>query len=98
MKTLRCMAYQQDGVYIAACLDLSLAAQANTIEEAMSKLESQVDDYISEALEDKAHARELLSRRAPLSMWVKYWIVAGKLLFLKKSNVSIFSENCPKMA
>ena len=44
MKTLRCMAYQQNGVFVAACLDLSLAAQADTMPEAMSKLDAQVRD------------------------------------------------------
>lgn len=52
MKTLRCMAYQQNGVYVAACLDLSLAAQADTMKEAVNKLDEQIKDFFTEALSE----------------------------------------------
>ncbi|KFC09018.1 hypothetical protein GTGU_01210 [Trabulsiella guamensis ATCC 49490] len=67
------MAYPQEGVYIAVCLDLSLAAQADTMQEAMKKLDEQVKDYLTEARSDPKYAEQLLSRKAPLSLWVKYY-------------------------
>ena len=70
MKTLRCMAYQQNGVYVAACLDLSLAAQADTMQDAVKKLDEQIKDFFTEALSEPEYAKQLLSRKAPLSMWL----------------------------
>jgi len=94
MKTLRCMAYQQDGVFVATCLDLSLAAQANTMQEAMDKLERQVDSFIEEVASEREFAKDLINRKAPLSMWVKYWLIGLRVLFKPKRQETIFSEPC----
>lgn len=94
MKTLRCMAYQQDGVFVAACLDLSLAAQADTMQEAMDKLENQVRDYLIEAYEDPSYTRQLLSRKAPLSMWFKYWVLVFQVFFRRREQATLFTEPC----
>lgn len=72
---LRCMAYFQDGLFIAACLDLSLAAQGDSLQEAKEKLESQIKDYLDEIVAEPEYARQLFRRRAPLSMWLKYWSI-----------------------
>lgn len=96
MKYLRCMAYHQDGVYVAACLDLSLAAQADSMKEAMDKLEQQIDALFDEVKEEPQYAKDLLlNRKAPLSLWFKYWFIALKMLFSKKSGkASLFNEPC----
>lgn len=94
MKTLRCMAYKQDNVFVAACLDLSLAAQGDTMQEAMNKLEEQVDSYIEEAYSDPAHTCHLLKRKAPFSMWAKYWFLSLKLIFRGREQASVFTETC----
>ncbi|EQB0734018.1 DUF1902 domain-containing protein [Klebsiella oxytoca] len=99
MRSLRCMAYQQNGVYVAACLDLSLAAQADTMKEAMSKLDAQIRDYLEEALSEPEFADQLLNRKAPLSMWIKYWIIAFRIFFDRKQGQSkLFSEPCEASA
>lgn len=74
---LRGLAERKEGVWQAFCLDLSLAAQGETFDEAMAKLESQVKEYLYDALEgeDKEHASYLLSRSAPASLWLKYYSV-----------------------
>ncbi|MCM5471346.1 DUF1902 domain-containing protein, partial [Escherichia coli] len=53
------MAYQQNGVYVAACLDLSLAAQADTMKEAVNKLDEQIKDFFTEALSEPEYAKQL---------------------------------------
>jgi hypothetical protein len=72
---LRCLAEKKDDQWQVFCLDLCLAAQADTLEEAKQKLESMIASYIYDALvgEDKAFAAQLLSRKAPLSQWLKYY-------------------------
>lgn len=71
---LRCYAERKNEQWQAFCLDLCRASQADTFEEAFPKLEAMVEDYLEEALtgEDKAYAEQLLSRKAPLSSWIRY--------------------------
>ena len=94
MKTLRCMAYQQNGVYVAACLDLSLAAQADTMQEAVNKLDEQIKDFFTEALSEPEYAKQLLSRKAPLSMWLKYWVISFQVFVRKRGEAKLFAEPC----
>lgn len=71
---LRCYASFDDGQWSAVCVDLALAAQSDSCDEAIEKLGQQIRSYVSEALvgEDKAHAYELMTRKAPLSLRAKY--------------------------
>lgn len=71
---LHCFAERRDGLWVAACLDFSLAAQATSLGEAKHKLETQIRDYVIEAVTvDKVHGAQLLRRRAPVRDWLKYW-------------------------
>lgn len=72
---LRCYAERQGDQWVAICLDLCLAAQADTFEEARHKLHEQVVDYVQEALgDDREHAHYLLNRKAPLQFWARYYL------------------------
>ena len=68
---------EDDSLWVACCLDFTLAAQASTEKEALRKLMVQVGEYIEDATVgvDHAHANELLRRRAPLSEWLTFWAV-----------------------
>jgi len=76
---LRCYAErigdQWQGQWQAFCLDLSLAAQGHTFAEAKDRLDVMIAEYVYDALvgEDKEYAHQLLTRRAPLRDWVKYY-------------------------
>ena len=75
---VRCYAERVHGQWQAFCLDLSLGAQADTFEEARQKLDAQIREYICDAVAgpDSAHVSALLTRRAPLRFWLKYWLIA----------------------
>lgn len=74
---LRCYAERSGDVWNAYCLDFSLGSQADTYQQAKQKLEEQIDEFVADVLggQDREHAVQLLSRRAPLSMWAKYWFM-----------------------
>ena len=74
---LRGFVERKGDVWQAFCLELSLAAQGETLEEAKEKLNEQIKEYIFDALagEDKAHADYLLTRSAPASLWAKYYCI-----------------------
>jgi hypothetical protein len=62
---VRCMSWKEDGLWVAACIDLTLAAQGDTLEQARAKLQAQIVSYLREALTiDSEHAQALLSRKA----------------------------------
>lgn len=88
---LRCYGERTEGQWVAVCLDFCLAAQADTFEEARALLDAQINSYLRDALEgvDREHADYLLSRRAPTSMWIKYyyaWALLGVLRIFGKSQ------------
>jgi hypothetical protein len=71
---VRCMARRDGDLFVAMCLDFSLAAQGNTLEEARRKLQAQIADYVGQAFTvDREHAEELLTRKAPLRHRLLYW-------------------------
>lgn len=76
---LRCYARKQGRVWSVVCIDLSLAAQADTFQAARDKLDAQIRDYLHDALvgEDRANARMLLRRKAPLSQRITYHMIGA---------------------
>ena len=77
---VKCYAEQESNYWIAICLNFNLASQANSFEEAKSKLEIMIIEYVYDALvgEDKIYAEQLLSRQASLSFWLKYYFIKIK--------------------
>lgn len=71
---------KRDGIqWVAVCIDLSLAAQADSMEAAKRKLMEQIKSYVTEAVTvDAEHAEYLLNRRAPLSQLMEYYFIAMK--------------------
>ncbi|MDQ3288019.1 MAG: DUF1902 domain-containing protein [Pseudomonadota bacterium] len=72
---VRCYAELVDDQWQAFCVDFTLAAQADTLEEAKQKLHAQIADYVSDACTvDAEHLEALLNRRAPIGYVAKfYW-------------------------
>ncbi|MGH8478209.1 MAG: DUF1902 domain-containing protein [Gammaproteobacteria bacterium] len=72
---LRCYAQKVGDQWQALCLDLSLAAQGDTFAEVRDKLDAMVAEYVYDALagEDREYGPQLLTRRAPLRDWLKYY-------------------------
>jgi len=72
--TVRCMAWVEDGVWVAACIDLCLAVQDDTQEAATQRLHEQIAEYINEAVSiDAAHGAMLLTRKAPWRDRLRFW-------------------------
>ena len=93
---VKCYAEQESGCWVAVCLDFNLASQGDSFGEVKSKLEAQIYDYIYDALagEDKPYSAQLLSRRAPLSFWLKYYFIKLKIA-VWHSTGRIFHETMP---
>jgi hypothetical protein len=72
---LRCYAEQEENTtWFAICIDLNLAAQADTFEEVRAKLHTMVRDYVMEALTvDAQHIEDLIPRKAPWPFLLRYY-------------------------
>lgn len=96
---LRCYAVEEGGIWSAMCIDLCLAAQGDTYEEARRKLHAQIGEYVYDALcgDDREFADQLLTRKSPLSMRLYYYVVrfAGGLLAWRHKVARLFSETLP---
>lgn len=96
---LRCFAEQKEGQWQAFCLEFDLAAQADTLDEVKRKLEEMIFDYVNDALagEDQAFAEQLLSRRAPLSLHMRYHLMKlrNKLHMAHNGVRHLFNEKMP---
>lgn len=85
---VKCMAWREGDLWIAACLDFTLAAQAYSLDEARAKLHEQIASYVREAMTiDSAHADDLLSRKAPLDDQLRYafWKAVARRPRLRKT-------------
>ncbi|WP_084480175.1 type II toxin-antitoxin system HicB family antitoxin [Methylomicrobium lacus] len=74
-KNLHCIAKKHDSYWSARCLDFSLYAVGDTLEEAKQKLEEEIDEYLYDALEgeSKNYAPYLLLRKADFSEWALFY-------------------------
>ncbi|MBE0494572.1 MAG: DUF1902 domain-containing protein [Thiomicrospira sp.] len=90
---IRFFGYQEDRIFYAYCLDLNLAVQASSLEEARAKILDMAADYLHDALEgqDKAYQAQLLARKAPWPIFLKYYSLLIK--HWVKSASQWFSES-----
>jgi len=72
---LKCLAEEKAEYWQAFCLDLNLAVQGDSFDEVKKKLEHMIASYVYDALvgEDKEFVSQLIPRRAPISVWFKYY-------------------------
>lgn len=92
---LKCYLEQEEGSWVAVCLDFNLAAQAESERSAKKKLEAMIQSYVTEALTvDREYADQLLTRRAPLHMWIRYYWISV-MSAIRKNKRSVFSEVMP---
>lgn len=70
---LRCYAKEEGDLFVAVCIDLSLAAQGSSIEEAKENLDSQILFYLKDVVEnEKDNLQYLVPRKAHWSQLLTY--------------------------
>ncbi len=73
---IRYLIERSGGLYVAMSLEFGLAAQANTLAEAKTKLESQIAEYIEDINEEKDDFQKqyLLNRKGPWQCFLLYYV------------------------
>ncbi|MCC5824700.1 hypothetical protein [Alkalimonas sp.] len=76
MFKLRCYAKKDGDVFVAVCIDLCLAAQGESLQDAIEKLDSQIAFYVTDVYEnERDHAEQLLTRKAPWQQRLTYYAI-----------------------
>lgn len=87
---VRCMARREGDVWVAVCVDFTLAAQADTFDLARKALHEQIATYVREAFTvDKEHAIELLTRKGPLSDRIKFRVLKALRVCLEHTRRAV---------
>lgn len=95
---LRCYSKPSQRQWVSVCIDLCLATQADSEQEARTKLFEQIESYVEEALTvDRAAAAMLLSRKAPLSQRLEYHFIFAvqQIRILKRHIGQVFNTVLP---
>ena len=61
---------RENGLYSALCLELDVASQGKTIEEAKRNLQEAVEMYLADVIESKEE-EGFIPRPAPRAEWIK---------------------------
>ena len=74
---IRCYGEKKGNKWIGVCLDFNLATEANSSDELVRKMSEIIKSYIETVLatKDKGSIPALLSRKAPLRDWFKYYFI-----------------------
>lgn len=95
---LRCYGHRlASSRWYGVCLDLNLATEADSLDELKQKIHEMIESYFEVVLDtnDKNSIPELLSRKAPLIDWIKYYWIGLKISIRKIPHVITFKELVP---
>lgn len=94
---LRCYGHStKKGNWYGMCLELDLAAEADSPDELKEKLHEIIVSYIESVLDtdDKSSIPDLLNRRAPFKYFLKYHRIKARNSIRRASNIT-FNEFIP---
>ncbi len=83
---LRCYGYSDaHGKWYGVCLDFNLAAEAGSIADLRTKINAMIESYVEAVLDsrDAASIPALFLRRAPITDWLRYYLILS-LTFAKQ--------------
>ena len=81
---------KSSGQWSVVCIDLSLAAQADSYQKEKIKLHAMMAEYLEDAFvgQDRKHASMLLSRKAPVGQILYYYFLRIKTRFLGRQSLA----------
>ncbi len=76
---------KENGLYSALCLELDVASQGKTVQEARKNLHEAVELYLEEVVES-GEEKDFIPRPAPRSEWIKFFKSEAKTLGKRLKN------------
>ncbi len=77
--TLHNIIEKENGLYSALCLELDVASQGKTVQEARKNLHEAVELYLEEVIES-GEEKNFIPRPAPRAEWIKFFKAEAKAL------------------
>jgi predicted RNase H-like HicB family nuclease len=82
---------KEGDLYSAICLELNVASQGKTIDEAKANLREAVELYLEDVYET-GDEKEFIPRPAPVEEWLKYFQAEARQLSSKIKGASLKIE------
>jgi len=79
---------KEGDIYSAICLELNVASQGETIEEAKRNLQEAVELYLEDVIES-GDKKGFIPRPAPMEEWVKFFEAEAKSIINGLSAIDI---------
>lgn len=79
---------KEKNLYSALCLELDVASQGRTVEEAKKNLKEAVAVYLEDVLQS-GEAKDFIPRPAPRAEWIKFFKAEAKALGKKLKNLPL---------
>lgn len=94
---VRCYGQRKNDKWFGVCLELNIAAEADSLPELKEKINSMISSYVEAVCDtdDKASIPGLLKRRAPLVDWFRYCSIWTRLRIAKLPDRITFHETMP---
>jgi hypothetical protein len=96
---LRCYGYRKGNKWIGVCVDLDIAAEADSLDDLKNKLNSMIHSYVETVCdtEDKSSIPYLIKRRSPLPDWFRYYLTVAlcRIANRKRDDRRAFDEMLP---
>lgn len=86
--TLHSIIEKEKKIYSALCLELDVASQGKTAEEAKKNLKEAVAVYLQDVLH-AGEAKNFIPRPAPRAEWIKFFKAEAKALSKKFKNLPL---------
>lgn len=94
---IKCYGERKGDKWIGVCLNFNLATEADSAEKLVKKMNEVIKSYLETIFntEDQNSIPELLSRRAPLRDWCKYYLIRAALFIKNFHAFFTFKEAIP---
>ena len=79
---------KEGNLYSAVCLELNVASQGKTIEEAKKSLQEAVELYLEDVFES-GDEQEFIPRPAPMEEWIKFFDAEAKFIAKELSKTAL---------
>ena len=89
--TLHNIIEKENSLYSALCLELDVASQGKTIEEAKKNLQEAVEVYLEDVIQSD-EGKDFIPRPAPRAEWIKFFKAKVKALGKKLKNYSLHGQ------
>ena len=98
---IRCLIEREESVWIGHCIEFGISVQGDSVDDVRDRLHTAAQSYVDRVgdlvqVGDKAGARQLFTRKAPVSIRLKYcWANLLASLHITRNGPSLWADQLP---